>query len=140
MDHSETHLLFLPPFLSPSLPQVVAGTVRDWRAADVWSLGVCLYNMLTGMAIYSDPQDEAYHLLCTPGGVERVLRHHILTYRVQLPAVAAHLIAAMLSPDPRDRLTLEDVLSHPWLVEGEEAFIWGSRHGREGEGQQERVA
>ena len=121
-------------------PEVVAGTVRDWRAADVWSLGVCLYNMLTGMAIYSDPQDEAYHLLCTPGGVERVLRHHISPTAVQLPAVAAHLIAAMLSPDPRDRPTLEDVLSHPWMVDGEDALLFGRGNGREQDWQQERAA
>ena len=96
-------------------PEVVAGTAEDWHAADIWSLGVCLYNMLTGMTIYTHPSEDAFQVLSRPGGAKQMLRHHMRAHHVPLPPLAAHLIAAMLSATPEDRPSLEDIALHPWV-------------------------
>jgi serine/threonine protein kinase len=103
-------------------PELVDGTVRDWHAADVWSLGVCLYNLCTGLTLYSHPSDPAFTVLATEGqnGARRLLRHHIHNYAVYLNPAAAHLIASMLHPVPARRPTYEQILQHPWVLGGEE--------------------
>lgn len=103
-------------------PEVVTGQVEDWHAADVWSLGLCLYAMLTGMSLYTHPKDEGFKVLASPGGSERLLRHHVLARLVDLSGMAAHLIAAMLASIPAERPTLEDMLLHPWVMEEFDAF------------------
>ena len=103
-------------------PEVVDGTVRDWHAADVWSLGVCLYNLLTGLTLYAHPDDKAFRRLRERDGARRLLRHHIQRYAVHLDPAAAHLIACMLNPEPVLRPTNEEILQHPWVLGG---GMWG---------------
>ena len=103
-------------------PEVVDGTVRDWHAADVWALGVCLYNLLTALTLYARPDDKAFRLLRERDGARRLLLHHI-QHAVHLDPAAAHLIACMLNPEPALRPTYEEILQHPWVVGG---GAWGS--------------
>lgn len=58
-----------PAYISP---QVARGREQayDPFAADVWSLGVCLYAMLTGHPLYNSPRDMAFKIMSShrPGG------------------------------------------------------------------------
>lgn len=85
--------LWLPPIPTdphPNTPiptpplhhQCVTGRVPDWHAADTWSLGVCLYMLLTGRPLYRDPEDVAFTLLAqggAPGLLHFYARYDSLT-------------------------------------------------------------
>lgn len=44
-------------------PELVRLQPWDPYAADIWSLGSCLYTMLTGRNLYVNPSDPAFKLL-----------------------------------------------------------------------------
>ena len=90
-------------------PEMVEGREHD-AAVDVWSLGVLCYEFLFG-----GPPFEA------TGHSETYKR--ILKVDLRWPAApvasdgAKSLITALLKKEPRERLALEQVLVHPWIVQ-----------------------
>ncbi|KAE8973873.1 hypothetical protein PR003_g27245 [Phytophthora rubi] len=93
-------------------PEVVAPRVAyDPRAADVWSLGIILFILVTGsplvpMATREDAAFRAFEAV----GVREVLAAwrmpHVLDER------ALRLLEGMLQCDPSQRLSIEQVLHH----------------------------
>jgi serine/threonine-protein kinase Chk1 len=92
-------------------PEVVREHVSDPFAADVWSLGVILHILLTLRPLYECPEDVAFAMLCE-GRLEVLLDH----YGFGLPPPVRSLLKGMLCPDMDTRLTLEEVLHHPWML------------------------
>lgn len=58
------------PYLAP---EVVVCDAYDPFAADVWSVGVCLYMMLTAKPLYSHYNDISFELLLHEGGLTQKL-------------------------------------------------------------------
>ncbi|KAF4320897.1 hypothetical protein BBO99_00003698 [Phytophthora kernoviae] len=92
-------------------PEVVAGSMYNPKTADVWSLGIVLFIMLTGSPLVS--------LACTSvksfralkqAGVSRVLDAWGVTATMSTNAIA--LLSGMLETDPHKRLTINQVLNH----------------------------
>ena len=81
------------------------------RRVDAWSLGVLLYTMLEAEVPFHKEKDT----------VACELRYK----RAQTTASEAcrHLISTMLQRNPNKRLSLNDVLKHPWLSEGPTAGL-----------------
>jgi len=80
-------------------------------AADVFSAGAVLYTILCGYAPFQSPSDE-----------EAMERTVLGDFSVDEPewdlisASAKDLICGMLELDPSERLTMEAVLDHPWML------------------------
>ena len=86
-------------------PEIIKHVEYDGHAADIWSLGVVLFAMLTRSLPFDDDN------------VAR-LAQKIETATFKFPADisedAADLLCRMLQPNPLKRLSLKDVLEHPW--------------------------
>ncbi|XP_022957939.1 calcium-dependent protein kinase 8-like [Cucurbita moschata] len=83
---------------------------------DVWSAGVILYILLCGIPPFWAETEQ--------GVAQAIIRSVIDFRRDPWPKVsenAKDLVRKMLDPDPRRRLTAQEVLAHPWLQNAKRA-------------------
>jgi len=87
-------------------PEMVEGREHD-EMVDVWSLGVLLYEFLVG-----SPPFEAEGHTATYRRISRV----DLRFPSEVPIDAQDLISRLLKKDPRHRMSLDSVQTHPWVL------------------------
>ncbi|KAG3276787.1 sperm motility kinase 2B-like [Ictidomys tridecemlineatus] len=92
-------------------PEIVQQQEYEGPPADVWSLGVTLFLMLTGRRPLKARAAKRLQ------DVLMQASYHLPRY---LSQDACSLIRQMLRLDPRQRPTLEQVIGHPWLSQGRE--------------------
>lgn len=97
-------------------PEILSGEEYDHKV-DVWSCGVILYIMLSGVPpFYGDSPVETF---------DKVLRGNLRfptrIFRSVSPE-AKDLLRKMLCKDPSRRLSADQVLRHPWLMNGGESL------------------
>jgi calcium-dependent protein kinase len=82
-----------------------------WHA-DMWSLGVILYILLSGMPpFYGDTEEAIFKM---------ILRGQVDLKTPPWPSISApakDLVLKLLNRDPSARLTAQQALEHPWLRE-----------------------
>jgi len=92
-------------YMAPEVFQTT--TPFDGRKADMWSLGVVLFALLTGVLPFQMPcmSDPAFCAVTQGQGVAAL----------RLPPPAAVLLTKLLSVDPASRPTAEEALAAAWL-------------------------
>jgi len=100
-------------YMSPEIAQ--NKTPFDGHAVDMWATGVILFLMLTGFPPWERPckSDDRFKYM-TAGYLVQMLTE----WELGLSPDAMDLLQRMLWIDPRDRLSLEQVRAHPWMVNG----------------------
>jgi len=108
-------------------PDYVAPEVLTWyeedvdgtpygKSSDLWSLGVLLYVILSGCSPFSaDEEDEILKLVASA---------QYVFHEGEFGAVSASakdMIAKLLVADPMKRLTMPQMLAHPWLADAVKA-------------------
>ena len=95
-------------------PEIFANTDNfDGFGIDLWAAGVILYIMLTGFPPYDQASrtDQRFELI-----VSGRLMDQLRNWDIFLSDEAGDLMQSMLRLDPRERLNLAEVLSHPWVT------------------------
>ncbi|EDQ90849.1 uncharacterized protein MONBRDRAFT_36366 [Monosiga brevicollis MX1] len=89
-----------------SCPEVLLQEPYDGPLADIWSLGVILFMMVTGRLPFQEPND--YQTITK-----------IVDVKFEIPAFVSNeckdLISRLLVKEPSDRISLAEILAHPWL-------------------------
>ncbi|CAO3610669.1 unnamed protein product [Cunninghamella echinulata] len=88
-------------------PEIVNGIPYDGSASDIWSCGVILFALLNGHLPFDD---DNMHILLNK------VKEGKYDMPKNLPSDAKDLIEKILVIDPRKRLTMEQVQSHPWFT------------------------
>ncbi|KAL9236927.1 hypothetical protein vseg_011539 [Gypsophila vaccaria] len=86
------------------------------KEMDIWSAGIILYILLCGVPPFWAETESGIFDAILNGGID--------FYRDPWPSIsssAKDLVRKMLNPDPKMRITPEEVLEHPWMKEGGDA-------------------
>eukprot|EP00588_Corethron_pennatum_P015203 CAMPEP_0194271836 /NCGR_PEP_ID=MMETSP0169-20130528/5537_1 /TAXON_ID=218684 /ORGANISM="Corethron pennatum, Strain L29A3" /LENGTH=116 /DNA_ID=CAMNT_0039014309 /DNA_START=65 /DNA_END=415 /DNA_ORIENTATION=+ len=101
----------------------------DGIAVDLWSAGVMLFTMLVAVPPFEFARpDEPRFKIISRGRLDVVLNAWGITMSID----AQDLLQRMLMAKPSERLTLQQVMHHPWVVNGEVISSIGNATGNEG--------
>lgn len=89
-------------------PEILRGIAYDGMLADIWSLGVVLFTMVSA----SLPFDDS-HLKTL---LEQVMRPIHFSSRKDISPEVKDLICKMLQPDVRKRITTAEIRNHIWCL------------------------
>lgn len=80
---------------------------------DIWSIGVLIYELLSGKSPFA-PKDAS-----KLKDIERATQQNILALKYdfpkEFPALAKDLVGKILKKNPKTRLNLSEIKTHPWV-------------------------
>ncbi|KAI7838415.1 hypothetical protein COHA_007788 [Chlorella ohadii] len=109
-----------PAYLAPEVVKLQLGQKYDGQKADIWSCGVALYALVTNELPFRRAGDESLgHNQKVQAMLGRVLKaEYTFPAHRQLSDGIRDLIARILVVDPEKRLSIQEIQTHPWFMEG----------------------
>lgn len=93
------------------------GIESDPTACDMWALGIVLYIMLLGCHPF-DINGEGTELAIAKRVLKNRVNFDIYGDELSLSKSAKDLLSRLLDPDPKTRITAEEVIEHPFIKKG----------------------
>jgi len=88
-------------------PEILRGIAYDGTIADIWSIGVILYTMVSASLPFDDSNLKTL--------LEQVMRPVHFSSRKKITPEAKDLICRMLEPSVEKRFTVKDIKEHCWF-------------------------
>uniref|UniRef100_A0A0D9WDT7 non-specific serine/threonine protein kinase n=1 Tax=Leersia perrieri TaxID=77586 RepID=A0A0D9WDT7_9ORYZ len=90
-------------------PEIIGNKGYDGATADVWSCGVILFLLLAGhLPFFHSNLMEMYNKITKSE----------FRFPDWFSLDARSLISRLLDPNPKTRITIDDIINHPWLNKG----------------------
>ncbi|XP_048512357.1 maternal embryonic leucine zipper kinase-like isoform X2 [Athalia rosae] len=90
-------------------PELVLGNKYLGSEVDIWSMGVLLYALLCGFLPFDDSSIENLYRKILSGKYDEPN---------WLSSSSKKLIRSMLQIDPKNRITVQELCTHPWITAG----------------------
>jgi serine/threonine protein kinase len=101
-------------------PELIAGRSYLGAEADLWSMGVLLYALLCGYLPFDDDNINLLYKKIQNGKYESP---------AWLSIESVQLLSELLQVDPKRRLTMQQLIYHPWVSKGYSASVdWQTRY------------
>ncbi|KAI7810637.1 maternal embryonic leucine zipper kinase [Triplophysa rosa] len=101
-------------------PELIQGKAYIGSEADVWSMGVLLYALLCGYLPFDDDNCMVLYRKITRGKY---------SHPNWLSPGSILLLNQMMQVDPKRRLSVKQLLDHPWVMKGYGTPVeWHSKH------------
>ena len=94
-------------------PECLCATEYDGRLSDIWSLGILLFVMVTG----DSPWDQ------NTGKMITQIKNADFNIPPQISDQCRDLITRMVRIDPVDRITIQEIIQHPWMKMADESGL-----------------
>lgn len=114
--------------LNYNIPPEYFGPTRGvWNGfrTDLWAAGLMLYSMVIGSdALFTAPivEDKTFCRLCIKGNIRSQAKRYGKLVKKDFSGLSDELmdlLKHMLRADPERRLSLDQVMVHPWLITDE---------------------
>ena len=89
-------------------PEILLNKGYEGFGVDIWSAGVVLYAMLSGTVPFKGNDIKELHNSIITGNYQQIK---------DISKEASHLLNNILEVDPSKRITTENILNHPWLID-----------------------
>jgi len=91
-------------------PEIVCGLLYDGKQVDMWALGCILFSLLAGYPPFCYNEEEGNHT-----AFEQIASGNYDDLPKTISSSARNLIDHLLTVSPKTRITIEEVLEHPWM-------------------------
>ncbi|XP_052814411.1 maternal embryonic leucine zipper kinase-like isoform X1 [Mya arenaria] len=116
----EKHLFTCCGSPAYAAPELISGKEYLGAEADIWSMGILLYALLCGYLPFDDENIPQLYKKIQSGKYDTPS---------WLSLESKELIASMLQVDPKRRITVGHLMSHPWLLSGYDISVeWHSKY------------
>lgn len=109
--------------LAYQAPEILQENGTASTSSDVWALGVMLFTMLSGMQPFVSPDGAVatttYNILSGTFSFDERYWSHVPN-KEEDENTARHLLRQMLQVDPEKRITVAEIMLHPWMTKNQQ--------------------
>ena len=95
-------------------PEILKNRGYEGFGVDIWSAGVVLYTMLSGTVPFKGGDLKELHKLIIEGQFKEIKN---------ISNEANHLLKCLLEVEPKNRIKIQDILVHPWMIDSNLNFF-----------------